>query len=304
MNHPDINPYQAQGCKKRMVMTSELEGKFKCKNDFLKYFRDACKCPPPPVTLCVVQLYLPAKTMVNKDFLKAVLSGEKHLLELKQVKFINVPVYDELAVKHMYPLARDEPRLLLYFPDRLPKGRLPDRDYFWNVFNTLNEEYVGRLIKHAHEQRNSAGRETEPAQNVVVTEDWWQKLTAVPFISCKYPLPAADVFVAENPGRTLHLLKAKSKPVPQARKRRKIALAGTPAEFREYMESIQSQEPSQLGEPSQRPSMAEAPGRQPADKSGGGPNIIGNKEDQPPDNESSAALLLPPYQAHGGLSTP
>ena len=43
---------------------------------------------------------------------------------------------------------------------------------------------------------------------------------------------------------------------------------------------------------------------QPGDKAGGGPNIIANLEDQSPDNESSAALLLPPYQARNGLSTP
>ena len=43
---------------------------------------------------------------------------------------------------------------------------------------------------------------------------------------------------------------------------------------------------------------------QPGSKAGGGPNIIGNEEDQPPDNESSTAHLLPPYQARGGLSTP
>ena len=127
--------------------------------------------------------------MVNKDFLKQVLSGEKRLFELKQVKFINVPVYDELAIKHIYPLARDEPNLMLYFPDKLPQGRMPERNYFWNVFNTLNEEYVGRLIKHAHEQRNSAAQEEEPAQNVVVTEEWWHKLNAIPFVSRKSHSP-------------------------------------------------------------------------------------------------------------------
>ena len=94
---------------------------------------------------------MPQKTMMNKDFLKQVLSGEKRLIELKHVKFINVPVYDELAIKYMYPLAKEEPNLMLYFPDKLPKGRLPDRDYFWNIFNTINEEYVCRLIKHAQD---------------------------------------------------------------------------------------------------------------------------------------------------------
>ena len=37
--------------------------------------------------------------------------------------------------------------------------------------------------------------------------------------------------VVEKRGRTIHLLKQQSKPVPQNRKRRKIALAATPEEF-------------------------------------------------------------------------
>jgi hypothetical protein len=43
-----------------------------------------------------------------------------------------------------------------FFPDKLPKGRLPDRDYFFNVLNTIREEYVQALIKHAHVQRFTA----------------------------------------------------------------------------------------------------------------------------------------------------
>ena len=37
--------------------------------------------------------------------------------------------------------------------------------------------------------------------------------------------------VVEKRGRTIHLLKQQSKPVPENRKRRKIALASTPEEF-------------------------------------------------------------------------
>ena len=37
--------------------------------------------------------------------------------------------------------------------------------------------------------------------------------------------------VLEKRGRTIHLLKQVSKPVPHTRKRRKIALAATPQEF-------------------------------------------------------------------------
>jgi len=43
-------------------------------------------------------------------------------------------------------------------------------------------------------------------------------------------------FCAEQKGRTLHLLKQSSKPVPQERKRRQIALKGTFQQFKQMQE--------------------------------------------------------------------
>ena len=42
--------------------------------------------------------------MLNKDFLKEILSEEKSLLRLDEVKRINVPLYDELAVAKIWPM--------------------------------------------------------------------------------------------------------------------------------------------------------------------------------------------------------
>ena len=60
------------------------------------------------------------------------------MLELKQVKWICVPVYDELAVYKIWPFITEDREMMRFFPSKLPKGRLPDREYFWNVVNTLN----------------------------------------------------------------------------------------------------------------------------------------------------------------------
>ena len=40
---------------------------------------------------------------------------------------------------------------MLYMPDPTPDGRLPEREYFWNVLE--------------------------------ISEEWWQKLNALPFVS-------------------------------------------------------------------------------------------------------------------------
>ena len=53
--------------------------------------------------LAIVQLYLPPEHMMNKDFLKEVFEGNKRLLELNEVKYVIVPVYDELSVGNLWP---------------------------------------------------------------------------------------------------------------------------------------------------------------------------------------------------------
>ena len=61
--------------------------------------------------------------MVNKDFIKLVLSGKKKLLKMSALTSINVPVYDELSVKRLYPEAIKLPNLADYFPNVYAKGR-------------------------------------------------------------------------------------------------------------------------------------------------------------------------------------
>ena len=88
---------------------------------------------------------------MNKDFLKEVLSGKKKLYELNDVKRINVPKYDELSVLSFWPQMQKDDKFMQYFPAHFPKGRVPDREYFWNIMNTLMPEYTASLIKHANE---------------------------------------------------------------------------------------------------------------------------------------------------------
>ena len=72
-----------------------------------------------------------------------------------------------------------------YFPASFPKGRLPDRAYFFNIMNTLMEDYVKQIIKHANLQRTSSASEAMATQTIEVTDDWYERLSAIPFVSCK-----------------------------------------------------------------------------------------------------------------------
>ena len=172
-----------------------------------------------------------------------------------------------------------------YMPDPTPEGRLPEREYFWNVLNTLRTDYVQRLIGHANAQRNTLQEDADGADAIEISEEWWNKLNALPFVS-------------QNKGRTLHLLKKQSKPVPQSRKRVKRDIFASPLEFQRRhadFEEQKDEEPEMevdaqfnpIGHAEDGPNLGYVP-------AGGGPNQIGNAEDGPvlPDN----------VQAHQQLS--
>ena len=49
---------------------------------------------------------------------------------------------------------KQDPTLRQYFADIYEKERLPDRAYFYNVFNSIYPDYLRQVIQHANTQRN------------------------------------------------------------------------------------------------------------------------------------------------------
>ena len=45
-----------------------------------------------------MQLYTPNEIMVNKDFIRELLTEEKKLMPMKDLKQVNDPNYDEISV--------------------------------------------------------------------------------------------------------------------------------------------------------------------------------------------------------------
>jgi len=77
-------------------------------------------------------------------------------MPLKDLRPIVVPKFDELGVNKVAELMKDNEAFMSYFPTNLPKGRTANREYFWNILNTLDEPYVAHLIQHANKARYSA----------------------------------------------------------------------------------------------------------------------------------------------------
>jgi hypothetical protein len=91
--------------------------------------------------------------MLTKDHLKAILSGEKELMKMSEVRFCNPPAFDEISVKAMYDKAIKRPNMAKYFPTKYAKGRSCCKEYFYNIWNTVHPNDVKEIIAHANEQR-------------------------------------------------------------------------------------------------------------------------------------------------------
>ena len=87
--------------------------------------------------------------MFTKDFSKKLFAGDKKLMKLKAVNLISVPKYDEISVKNLYSQLIVLEEMKFYFPDKYNKGRQCDREYLFNVANTLHPEVIKDVVEHA-----------------------------------------------------------------------------------------------------------------------------------------------------------
>ena len=63
---------------------------------------------------------MPPASVVNKDFLKQVLADEKALIKKADVSPIEVPHYEEISVKALWPQFAGDDLFVRYFPDEYP----------------------------------------------------------------------------------------------------------------------------------------------------------------------------------------
>ncbi len=92
---------------------------------------------------------MPPYNMLNKAWLKDIFAGKKRLLKLKDVNRIAVPKYDEVSVKGLYDKLLNLKGMKDYFPDKYAKGRTADREYMFNIANTLHQNIVEEVVCHA-----------------------------------------------------------------------------------------------------------------------------------------------------------
>lgn len=89
-------------------------------------------------------------------FIQQILSNEKKVILQKDVPTRTVPQWPQLAVKYIYPqVVAQLPEIAQYLPDPIGKDskRLPERDFFYKVVNSLRPDIVDSAIQQAAELR-------------------------------------------------------------------------------------------------------------------------------------------------------
>jgi hypothetical protein len=64
-----------------------------------------------------VNLFLPSMSGTKVSFIKAILSNQKRVFKTNEIKTFNVPKYEELSIKNLYPDALKDPEVAIYLPN-------------------------------------------------------------------------------------------------------------------------------------------------------------------------------------------
>ena len=98
--------------------------------------------------------------------MKKIISGDRPYLKLTEIKFVDVPLYDELqpsnVIKQMKLKEKGKEEswkaLLQYCPELSYKEQPKDRDFFYNVLNTIIPNCVTKIAYNAEVMRQTKSR--------------------------------------------------------------------------------------------------------------------------------------------------
>jgi hypothetical protein len=108
----------------------------------------------------VMKLYLPHRKYVTIDFCKKVISKKLYLVKTGDLRTVFVPQYVELKIDSVWASIQNDLVFRRFIPVREHKPHV-NRQYFWDVLNTLYPDYVDSLIDLAYEERSAKERPVE-----------------------------------------------------------------------------------------------------------------------------------------------
>ena len=109
-------------------------------------------------------------------FLRDVLAGKKKYMHIHDVTPYDVPKFKDISVKNVFDKIKDSKLVMSYLPDFDPEELDPkyalDREWFFNILNTLDGEFFPRIVDGIEEQRAAALAKGKPDEYTVeICED-------------------------------------------------------------------------------------------------------------------------------------
>ena len=112
-----------------------------------------------------------------------------------------VTKFDELSVKNLYDGLMQLEGCLLYFPDSYPKGRVCDREYMFNVVNTLHEEIITEILQHALRQRHILNEDFQKQESILISDHWKREFKNLPLkVSVSFQILNTNVSYRKKEG--------------------------------------------------------------------------------------------------------
>jgi hypothetical protein len=132
------------------------------------------------------------------------------VFKTKDVKTIVVPQYEELSSEKIYPRVKGYlENMPMYFPD-YKDGYVPPRKFFWDIFNTLDNEMAESFVNFGIQQRNESDAVVK--DEIEIEEDIYKEITS-------------NFFHSRKKGRALSMLASNKDYSNVSRKRKRKYLA-------------------------------------------------------------------------------
>ena len=89
------------------------------------------------------------------------------MLERVRVQNVKVPTWPELSVAKLLPDVLSDLHLKHYSQDQYPKGKVPDRKYFWGVINAVKPGYYKSLVEGALQERSKIAHDDKEQERAI-----------------------------------------------------------------------------------------------------------------------------------------
>ena len=100
------------------------------------------------------------------------MKGERKVYKFSELRQIKVPKLPEISIKMVINMVEKDAELRMYYPSDFIKGKKLDREFVFNILNTMHPGYLESIVTYANKLRNTTTKENEAKETILATEEW------------------------------------------------------------------------------------------------------------------------------------